>query len=66
MLALLVKLHYYFTACYHEEGRSVTQAVSHTVLINSRYVVTVCVICVIAIAAEEMKLLLYSQTHRDV
>ncbi len=53
---LLIKLHNYFTACYQEQSRSVTQAVQDAVLINSRYVVTVCVICItIKTAAEEIK-----------
>lgn len=39
----LIKLHNHFTACYHEQGKSVTQADS--VLINSRYVVSMCDMC---------------------
>lgn len=49
---LLIKLHNSF----HEQGRSVTQVISDTGLISSRYVVTVCLIrAMIKIAAEEMK-----------
>lgn len=51
---LLIKLHYYSTACYHKQGRSVTPALAGIVLINSRCVVT-CDMCHIKIAAEQIK-----------
>lgn len=46
MVFLTFMLITFLPSCHHEQGRSITQAVSATVLINSRYVVTVCLIFV--------------------